>query len=196
MYHVFLFFIISLIDLFRYFYLNYKKNHIKSISLFFHLYFCIFATFFYKNEDLVYCSYIYFISDSILNTYFKTFKTFNKVHHLLVFILLIFSERFDKYLINITGIHEFSTIILCLIDMKIINKTYFEILFPISFVLCRLIVYNFYILHYIYHNYYIINNETLIVLIILNIMNLGIAIKMRLFIKIYKSLVLFYKYIR
>lgn len=186
MFHTILFFIITLINLTSYIYLNNNKIHDKSISLFFHLYFCFCATFIYKNKDLINCSYIYFISDSFLNTYFKVFKNFNKFHHLLVFILLIFNENFDNYILNVTGIHEFSTIILCLVDMKIINKKYFEILFPISFVLCRLLIYNYYVLTYIYFNYSLINYQTLVVLFLLNTMNLAITLKMKLFIKIYK----------
>jgi hypothetical protein len=193
MYNIILFFIITIFDLSRYICLYRKVKHEKSISLFFHLYFCIMTSFVYKNEDLIYCSYIYFIADSILNSYFKTFKTFNKFHHLLVFILLVFNDHFDNYIINITGIHEFSTIILCLIDMKIINKKLFEFLFPISFVLCRIVIYNIYVIPYIYYNYKNINNETIFVLYILNIMNIGITLKMKLLYKIYKIILSFLK---
>ena len=185
MYHTILFLTITLINLLRYIYLNRKIKHDKTISLFFHLYFCVLATFIYKNDDLVYCSYIYFVADSFLNTYFNIFKTFNKFHHLLVFIILMFIDHFDNYLINITGIHEFSTIILCLFEMEIVSKKYFDLLFPTSFVLCRLIIYNYYVIPYIYINYNSINNETLFVIFILNTMNIAITLKMKLISKIY-----------
>jgi len=194
MFHTILFLIITLIESSRFIYLYKNTFNEKNISLFFHLYFCFFATFIYKNEDLINCSYIYFIADSFLNTYFKVFKIFNKFHHLLVFILLLFNEKFDNYILNLTGMHEFSTIILCLSDMKIINKIYFEILFPISFVLCRLIIYNYYLIIYIYYNYYHINYETLLVVIILNLMNIGITLKMKLLPKIYKLFIIIYNF--
>ena len=63
--------------------------------------------------------------------------------------------------------HEFSTIILCLIDMDLITKKQFEILFPISFVMCRIILFNYYVLNYLYYND--INMFTTFGLIVLNI---------------------------
>ena len=69
-----------------------------------------------------------------MNIYFETFRMFNKFHHLIIFIFLIFHKNIDKNIINYSGMHEFSTIILCLIDMDLITKKQFEILFPISFV--------------------------------------------------------------
>lgn len=190
MFHIILFFIITLIDLSRYIYIYKNKVHNKTISLFFHVYFCFFVTFIYKNEDLIICSCIYFISDSLLNTYFRVFKTFNKFHHLLILILLIFNKKFDKYILNLTGIHEFSTIFLCLSEMEIINKIYFDLIFPISFILCRLIIYNYYLVIYIYLNNFHINYETLLGVLLLNIMNIGITLKMKLLSKIYNLFII------
>lgn len=166
---------------------KFEKN--KSISLFFHLYYCIMVSFYFQDDDLIQCSYIYFIADSILNLYFDTFKTFNKYHHLFAFTLLIFNEHLDRYLINQTGVLEISTIVLCLIDLQLINKTMFEILFPISFVFCRLLLFNFLIFQYLWTINFQVSYFTLITIVLLNSMNLGIAIKMRLFTKI---VVIFY----
>jgi hypothetical protein len=92
-------------------------------------------------------------------------------------ILLIYHKKFDEYLINLTGMHEFSTIILCLIDMQIINKNIFDILFPISFVFARIIIYNYFVINYIIINFQTINIETFIVIFLLNTMNICITIK-------------------
>lgn len=186
MFHPILFGLITTCNVIEFIFKNYNKKYYKSISLFFHLYFCVFSTFIYKDEDIIYCSYIYFTADSIINSYFKTFKTFNKYHHLLVFIFLFFHENIDKKILNYCGMHEFSTIILCLIDTDLITKKQFEILFPISFVMCRIILFNYYVLNYLYYND--INMFTTFGLIVLNIMNIGITVKMKLLQKIFKIL--------
>ena len=184
--HAFIFSNITIINIYFYIKKNHNKNPPKSISLFFHIYFCILSTFILKDEDLVQCATIYFTADSILNTYFNTFKTFNKFHHLFSLIILLFNKNIDRYILNCGGILEFSTIILCMIDLNIINKYTFEILFPLSFVGCRLIVFNYYILTYIYINFSSINLFTIIIYTCINIMNFGITIKMRLVQKIVK----------
>jgi len=180
MIHSFIFGIITFVNIFYYTYFNYKVVHEKGISLFYHLYFCVLATFVYKNSDLIECSVIYFISDSLLNIYFNTFRTFNKYHHLFILTLLYFNEYLNKDIINYAGMHEFSTILLCLIDMKLIKKNVFDILFPISFIMCRLVIFNWYVLYYIYYNMEQMNTFTYIILILLNTMNFGIVIKMKL----------------
>lgn len=186
MYHSFIFGTITIINIFNYMYYNCNKKHEKSLCLFFHLYFCILASFLYKDDDLIDCSTIYFVADSLINTYFNTFKIFNRFHHLFVLILIYFNEYLDKTIINFMGMHEVSTIVLCLIDLKIINKQLFEILFPLSFVLCRIIVFNYFLFFYVYDNYLYIPNVNYVVLFLLNTMNICIIIKMRLMQKIYK----------
>jgi hypothetical protein len=144
------------------------------------------SSFVYKNNDLIECSAIYFISDSLINIYFRIFKTFNMFHHVFVLILLYYHKYLDMNIINLTGIHEITTIFLCLIDLKIINKQVFDILFPISFVLCRIIIFNFHVSFYVYDNYLNINYINYVILLLLNSMNIGIIIKMKLLQKIYK----------
>ena len=185
MIHTITFGIITFINIFYYLYFNYKVTHEKSISLFYHLYFCVLTTFVYKNSDLIECSVIYFISDSILNTYFNTFRTFNKYHHLFVLTVLFFHKHLNMDISNYSGMHEFSTILLCLIDMKLITKNIFNLLFPISFIMCRIIVFNLCVLHYMYYNPNEINTFTYIILILLNTMNFSIVIKMKLINKIW-----------
>ncbi len=186
--HSFLFAILTSFNIILYILTYNKKYHSKSISTFFHLYFCIFATFIYKDYDLIYCSTIYFIADSILNIYFNCFRTFNKIHHIFVLYLLYNHEYLDKTLINYSGIHEFSTIILCLIDMKLINKNTFENIFPISFIMCRILVFNILTFLYIQEISYQIDIFNCIIISLLNIMNIGIIIKMKLVQKSYNML--------
>ena len=180
--------LLTLINSTHYLYFKRKIRHEKSFSLFFHLYFCVMSSFVYKNNDLIECSVIYFVTDSLINIYFRIFKIFNIFHHIFILILLYYHEYLDMNIINLTGIHEISTIFLCLIDLKIINKQVFEILFPISFVLCRLIVFNFHVVFYVYNNYMNIRYINYVVLLLLNIMNIGIVIKMKLLEKIYKRI--------
>lgn len=187
--HTFLFGSITIINLIYYIFTYRKIYHDKAISTFFHLYFCILATFIYKDKDLIYCSLIYFIADSFLNTYFNCFKTFNKFHHLFVLFLIYNNEILDRTIINYSGMHEFSTIILCLIDLKMISKNTFENIFPISFIMCRLVVFNIMTLLYLNKISYQINNFNWMILTLLNTMNLGIVIKMRLVQKSYYTLI-------
>jgi hypothetical protein len=184
MFHSIIFGNITLFNLILYILKTPIKPRKKSISLFFHLYFCVYSSFVYKDNDLIECSFIYFIADSILNIYFNTFKTFNKFHHIFALTLLTFHSHLDKNIINYTGMHEFSTIILCLIDLNLINKNTFEKLFPISFIMCRIVIYNYYVYIYLQHNY--INIPTIAALGLLNIMNIGIILKMRLIQKVFK----------
>lgn len=184
-YHTFLFSFITILNVICYILIHRKFYYERSISTFFHLYFCILASFVYKDMDLVYCSAIYFIIDSFLNIYFKCFKIFNKFHHLFMLFLLYNHEKLDKTIMNYSGIHEFSTIILCLIDMKFISKNTFEKIFPISFIMCRIVVFNILIFIYLREISYQIDNFNCIILGILNIMNIAITIKMRLLQKTY-----------
>ena len=184
MFHSIIFGNITLVNLILYIIKTPINPREKSISLFFHLYFCVYSSFVYKDRDLIECSFIYFIADSILNMYFNTFKKFNKFHHIFALTLLTFHKHLDKNIINYTGMHEFSTIILCLIDLNLINKNTFEKLFPFSFIMCRLVIYNYYVYMYIVDN--CINIPTTTALILINIMNVGIMIKMRLVQKVFK----------
>lgn len=178
--------ILTLTNISYYIY-NTPKNyvHTKSISLIFHLYFCTMSSFVYQNEDLIECSFVYFIADSFINTYYNVFKTFNKYHHLFALALIYFNKYLDMELINMTGIQEVSTIVLCIIDMNIISKNTFEILFPITFVFCRLVLYNLMVLEYLQTKSYDVDVINYIVLVLLNVMNIGITIKMRLLQKIW-----------
>lgn len=163
----------------------FTENNNKSITLFFHLYFCIFASFILKDDDLIYCSYIYFIYDSILNSFYKTFKTFNKYHHLFAMVILLNNKYLEQNLINAAGILEVSTIVLCLIDLNLISKKTFDILFPSSFIFFRLVVFNFYVFDYLLKTTFDINIFNYIVILLLNIMNIGIVIKMKLVQKLF-----------
>jgi hypothetical protein len=184
-FHSLFFGFLTLFDISFYIYKTPKEaKHSKSITLFFHLYFCIMSSFIYTYKDLINCSFIYFISDSFINIYYAVFKEFNKYHHIFVLILLYFNEYLDKNLINMTGIHEISTIVLCLIDLNIISKNTFEILFPISFVLCRIIIFNINVFIYLQSIRWNLDYINYTVLCLLNIMNVGIVIKMRLLQKI------------
>ena len=185
-FHSLFFGLLTLFDVLFYIYKTPKDmKHSKSITLFFHLYFCVMSSFIYTYEDLIDCSFIYFISDSFINIYYDVFKEFNKYHHIFVLILLYFNEYLDKNLINMTGIHEISTIVLCLIDLNIISKKTFEVLFPISFVLCRIVIFNINVFIYLYSKGWNVDYINYTVLCLLNIMNTGIVIKMRLLKKIY-----------
>lgn len=184
-FHSLFFGILTLIDITHYLYKTPSDiNHSKSITLFFHLYFCIMSSFIYTYQDLINCSFIYFISDSFINIYYNVFKEFSKYHHIFVLILLYFNKYLDKNLIDMTGIHEISTIVLCLIDLNIISKKTFEILFPISFILCRIVIFNINVFIYLHSIKWNIDYLNYIVLCLLNIMNTGIVIKMRLLQKI------------
>ena len=139
-----------------------------------------------SNKKDKYMSYAQFNLDArILNTYFNTFRTFNKYHHLFVLTVLFFHKHLNMDISNYSGMHEFSTILLCLIDMKLITKNIFNLLFPISFIMCRIIVFNLCVLHYMYYNPNEINTFTYIILILLNTMNFSIVIKMKLINKIW-----------
>jgi hypothetical protein len=186
--HTFLFAFITLINLVFYISTYNQIFHSKSISTFFHLYFCIFATFVYRDYDLIYCSLVYFIADSILNIYFNCFRAFNKIHHIFVLYLIYNHEYLNKTLINYSGIHEFSTILLCLIDLKIISKNTFENIFPFSFIICRIVIFNILTFLYIHEISYQIDMFNWIIISLLNIMNIAIIIKMRLLQKSYNML--------
>ncbi len=187
-YHTFSFAFITIINLIFYILAYGKVYHSKPISTFFHLYFCILATFVYKDNDLIYCSGIYFIADSFLQIYFNSFKTFNKFHHLFVLFLIYNHDHLDKTIINYSGMHEFSTIILCLIDMQIISKNTFENIFPISFILCRIIIFNILVFSHLQKISFTLDTFNYSILSLLNLMNLGIVMKMNLLQKSYYTI--------
>lgn len=187
--HIFAFSAIYLIDIFdnKYYSKNIEKVEIGRFSGYYHIYFSYMASFIWKDYVNFYLCLLYFSSDILFLKYFNKLSTFTFYHHticILNFLLhfLDFSKsHIEMY--NLISYMEYSTIILSLYNKNIISKDIFNAFFPIIFITSRFGLFNYVILSKNYNNLLLY-----FMLILLNIMNIGIALKMNLFRKALISL--------
>ena len=71
MFHSIIFRNITLINIILYIIKTPINPREKSISLFFHLYFCVYSSFVYKDRDLIQCLFIIAFRKSIINSIYN-----------------------------------------------------------------------------------------------------------------------------
>ena len=121
-------------------------GNIKQESILFHFIFMIGSTMIWKDEILLYNTIIYFISDWIYSYINHKITWFSLFHHsfVCISIILIWCKiiSIDLQITNLTAYHELSTMLICLVDMRLISQQLYDNIFPITFILCRLIFFN------------------------------------------------------
>ena len=153
-----------------------------------HIYFYILMICWWKTDIVRYNSSVFFIMDVYNYIITNKLTRFTIFHHSLSLILNIFSiikNPFHRRAVDLVCFYEISTIPLALFEMGYISKPIYNIIFSYSFIFIRLIYFN----HEMYKLYLTegesINNTTIIFSILLNIMNCGIAWKMKLVQKLF-----------
>ena len=142
----------------------------------------------WRGDVLVNNFLLYFTTDLFNSFILKKLNPFTVFHHIFINVILLISKytnMINNKIIDISWIFEVSSIPLALYHMGYISKPIYNILFSYSFILMRLIYYN-----YTMYKAYLINrglftNTVIGFYILLNIMNCGIAWKMKLVQKLF-----------
>lgn len=164
-----------------FYYICVLKSNRKNIplTLYYHLYFMLNATFIWRGEKLINNFCFYFLSDLLLQLLNKSLNAFTLFHHIFGLTAIYNSNHICPLILNLSALQEFSTILLNLRDLNLISRKNFRKIFPISFILCRLVIPNYYIIFNNSCETY--NNTTLIIISIFNIMNICIVYVLDLF---------------
>ena len=167
---------------------NCRNLHSKKTMFLFHVYFYIMAALVWKGEILNNNCIIFFSTDLLNEIITKRVTSFLKFHHILMIIFMLISKlsnEINSRLIDISLIFELSSIPLSLFYMGYIPKPIYNLLFSYSFIFIRLVYfnYNMYMAYLEDKNLY--TNTAIVVYSFLNIMNCGIAWKMKLFSKLF-----------
>ena len=162
--------------------------HKKKTEYIWNIYFYILVTYWWKTEIVPLNSIIYFILDiynCILNNTLSRFYIFHHSLAILISMINIFIKPWHERLVDLVCCYEISSIPLMLFYSGYISKPVYNLVFSYSFLFIRLFYFN----HQLYKEYLIntdiMNNYTIIFMTILNIMNCGIAWKMKLVQKLF-----------
>ena len=142
----------------------------------------------WKGDLLINNFIIYFSTDLFNDLISKRVTPFTIFHHILMIIFMIMSKLTNtpnSKLIDISAIFEVSSIPLVLFYMGYIPKPIYNILFSYTFILMRLMYFNYIIYNAYLTNRWLFTNTTILFYILVNIMNCGIAWKMRLVQKLF-----------
>jgi hypothetical protein len=162
--------------------------HTKKTMYLLHLYFYIMSALVWKGDIFIYNCLIYFTADLFNESISKRLTTFNLFHHILMLIMLLltgFTNIINVKCAETLAIYEISSIPLVLFYMGYLPKPLYNLIFSYTFIAVRLIYYN-----YIMYTTYLIDktlftNTVIGFYILLNIMNCGIAWKMKLVQKLF-----------
>ena len=133
---------------------KYKIQNKQSLTIFgfnhlYHIYFAIVSSFIQDTELLRNLAFCYFWSDMIIQYYKKCFTTFTLIHHSLTLLsqlptFYIFNSNYKElmYYYNLFQKQEISNIILNCFLFKIIPEKIYNILFPLTFIIFRVIYFN------------------------------------------------------
>ena len=142
----------------------------------------------WKTEMVNYNSSIYFILDAYNDVINNRLTRFTIFHHLMAIILnmlSLFKNAFHNRAIDLISLYEISTIPLALFEMGHISKPIYNILFSYSFIFVRLFYFNYEMYKLYLTDSESINNTTAVSFFVVNIMNCGIAWKMKLVQKLF-----------
>lgn len=142
----------------------------------------------WKGDLLVNNFLLYFTTDLFNELISKRLTKFNTFHHILMIIIMLISKltTMNIYkLIDLSAIFELSSILLALFYMGYISKPIYNLVFSYSFISVRLIYYNYAMYQLYLEDTSLFNNITISFYILLNIMNCGIVLQMRLIQKVF-----------
>lgn len=146
------------------------------------------VSFIWRGDVLVNNFLLYFTTDLFNEIIRKRHTPFIIFHHILMIIIMLtskFTNTFNNKLIDMTTIFELSSIPLVLFYMGYISKPIYNLLFSYTFILMRLMYFNYIIYNAYLTNRWLFTNTTILFYILVNIMNCGIAWKMRLVQKLF-----------
>ena len=162
--------------------------HTKNTMYLPHLYFFTMMSFIWKGDLLINNFLIYFITDLFNEKISKRLTNFSIFHHTLMIIFMIMSKLTNtpnsKY-IDLSAIFEVSSIPLVLFYMGYIPKPIYNILFSYSFIFFRLIYPNYEAYKLYLTDSAMVTNIDILSYMLLNIMNSGIALQMKLVPKLF-----------
>ena len=167
---------------------NYYNLHTTRTMYLFHIYFYTMIVLVWRGELLVNNFLIHFITDLFNEFISKRLTTFTIFHHTLVSIICLvtkLSSTINIKFIDLCAIYEISTIPRALFEMGHISKPVYNILFSYSFIFIRLIYFNYTMYNTYLSNSAIFTNTVIIFYILMNVMNFGIAWKMKLVQKLF-----------
>ena len=146
------------------------------------------VSFIWRGDVLVNNFLLYFTTDLFNEIIRKRHTPFIIFHHIFMIIIMLtskFTNTFNNKLIDMTTIFELSSIPLVLFYMGYISKPIYNLLFSYTFILMRLMYFNYIIYNEYLTNRWLFTNTTILFYILVNIMNCGIAWKMRLVQKLF-----------
>lgn len=146
------------------------------------------TSFLWRGDTLVNNFIVFFSTDLVSEFSSKRLTPFMIFHHILMIIIMLttkYTSTINNTLIDLTGIFELSSIPLVLFYMEYIPKPIYNILFSYTFISARLIYYNYTMYTAYLTNSALFTNTVIIFYILVNIMNCGIAWKMKLVQKLF-----------
>ena len=146
------------------------------------------AALIWKGEILNNNCIIFFSTDLLNEIITKRVTSFLKFHHILMIIFMLISKltiAINSRLVDISAIFELSSIPLSLFYMGYIPKPIYNLLFSYSFIFIRLVYFNYNMYIAYLEDKTLYTNTAIVVYSFLNIMNCGIAWKMKLFQKLF-----------
>ena len=168
-------------------------------ACYYHVVFMSSVVFILDGKDSFSLSLIHFPLDMLYLYRIDKLSTFSKYHHIFAIGILLSYLLFDMptYFVgeNIKVI-EISTLILVLKNIKFISEKSFNYFFPSSFIIGRLFLYNIMNIQRIKEKIIYLSMEKRVLYLnyyfLINLMNICISIKMRLFNKIMDNFTPFY----
>ena len=142
----------------------------------------------WKGEILNNNCIIFFSTDLLNEIITKRVTSFLKFHHILMIIFLLISKltnALNSRLVDISLIFELSSIPLVLFYMGYLPKHIYNLVFSYSFIFIRFIYFNYNMYMAYLEDKTLYTNTAIVVYSLVNIMNCGIAWKMKLFSKLF-----------
>lgn len=173
------------------YYFIYNKER-KDTTLLWHLVFMIATTFVWRDDLLLYNLCIYFVCDLMYQKSIEKLSAFTLFHHFLALFSITLVYNTDVIcndIVNLSSMHEFSTIFMCLYEMKWISEKNYDRVFPISFILCRLVVFNICLAYMYTTGVCNCGIPVLILLVLFNTMNAVIVYHLNLIGKIKEMII-------
>ena len=180
--------IIAFFESLYYFFIikDYTKTNDEIVSAgvtrYFHLYFMIITSFYWRNEQLADAFCIYFILDFIFQKLNQSLSSFTIFHHSLGLLTCYFYYigYFCPEILNISSLFEVSTIIMCLYDLGYLSEKLYKKFFAFTFILFRLLISNSLLIYTIYNGHCEITILSGIILTTFTLLNLAITYSLNL----------------
>jgi len=162
--------------------------HRKKTEYIWNIYFYILVIYWWKTEMIPYNSVLFFILEAhneAINNKLTRFTIFHHSFGIILNMFAILKNPFHRRVMDLACFVEISSISLSLFHMGYISKSVYNTLFSYSFIFVRLFYFNYEMYKLYLTDSESINNTTIIFSALLNIMNCGIAWKMKLVQKLF-----------